>query len=103
MSRYVRAALREGLCGWRVTDCVVTLTACEYASADGPPSKRGSLSMPRDYEGLTPIVLGHALERAGTVVCEPILRARIELPVDALGQLLRALAHLGAAGEPPEV
>lgn len=103
MSRYVRAALREGLYGWRVTDCVVTMTACEYASADGPPSKRGPMSMPRDYEGLTAIVLRNALEQAGTVVCEPILRARIELPVDALGPLLRVLAHLSAPNEPPEV
>jgi ribosomal protection tetracycline resistance protein len=103
MRRYVGAALREGRSGWRVTDCVVTMTACEYASADGPPSKRGPLSMPRDYEGLTPIVLRAALEQAGTVVCEPILRARIELPVDALGPLLRALAHLAAANDPPEV
>ncbi len=103
MGRYVRASLREGLRGWRVTDCVVTMTACEYSSADGPPSKRGPLSMPRDYEGLTPLVLRRALEEAGTAVCEPILRARIELPADALGGLLRALAHLGASGEPPEV
>ena len=103
MTRYVGASLREGLHGWRVTDCVVTMTACEYSSADGPPSKRGPMSMPRDYEGLTPIVLRSALEQAQTTVCEPILRARIELPVDALGPLLRALTHLGAAGEPPEV
>jgi ribosomal protection tetracycline resistance protein len=103
MTRYVRAALVSGLNGWRVTDCIVTMTACEYASADGPPSKRGSLSMPKDYEGLTAIVLRQALEEAGTVVCEPILRARIELPVDALGALLRALAHLDATNDPPEV
>jgi ribosomal protection tetracycline resistance protein len=103
MMRYVRAALREGLHGWRVTDCIVTMTACEYASSDGPPSKRGPMSMPRDYEGLTAIVLRQALEQAGTVVCEPILRTRIELPVDSLGPLLRALTHLDAANDPPEV
>jgi ribosomal protection tetracycline resistance protein len=79
------------------------MTACEYSSADGPPSKRGPLSMPRDYEGLTAIVLRQALEQAGTVVCEPILRARIELPVESLGPLLRALAHLDASNDPPEV
>jgi len=103
MNRYLHAPLREGLHGWRVTDCIVTMTACEYASADGPPSKRGPMSMPRDYEGLTAIVLRRALEQAGTAVCEPILQARIELPVDTLGSLLRALAHLGAANDPPEV
>ena len=103
MSRYVREALRHGRYGWAVTDCVVTMTACEYSSADGPPSKRGPLSMPGDYEGLTPLVLRQALERSGTVVCEPILQAALELPADALGPILRLLAKLGAASEPPAV
>jgi ribosomal protection tetracycline resistance protein len=38
MAGYVRDALREGLSGWQVTDCVVTLVGCGYSSADGPPS-----------------------------------------------------------------
>jgi ribosomal protection tetracycline resistance protein len=103
MSRYVRDALRDGRYGWPVTDCVVTMIACEYSSADGPPSKRGPLSMPGDYEGLTQLVLRQALERSGTVVCEPILHVTVELPGDALGSVLRLLARLGAAGEPPAV
>ncbi|HUJ54594.1 MAG TPA: hypothetical protein VLW49_01255, partial [Gaiellaceae bacterium] len=44
-----------------------------------------------------------ALERSGTVVCEPILQAALELPADALGPILRLLAKLGAASEPPAV
>ena len=30
MARYVGAALREGLAGWQVTDCVVTMNRCTY-------------------------------------------------------------------------
>ncbi|HVS84436.1 MAG TPA: translation factor GTPase family protein [Gaiellaceae bacterium] len=103
MSRYVRAALQAGLRGWRVTDCVVTMTRCDYPSADGPPSKRGSLAMPGDYEGLTPLVLRQALERAGTVVCEPVLRVEIELPPQSVGATMAVLHRLEGSVDPPEL
>ena len=32
METYVREALTEGLAGWQVTDCVVTMTDCGYMS-----------------------------------------------------------------------
>jgi ribosomal protection tetracycline resistance protein len=101
MSRHVRATLQEGLHGWEVTDCVVTMTGCGYASADGPPSSRGPMSTPGDYRKLTPLVLMQALERAGTVVCEPMLRVGVELPTGAIGAVLPVLARLGAAVETP--
>ena len=31
MGEYVRQALQEGLFGWQVTDCVVTMTECGYS------------------------------------------------------------------------
>ena len=37
-----------------------------------------------------------ALRQAGTVVCEPVHRFRLELPADTLGALLPALARLRA-------
>ncbi len=37
-----------------------------------------------------------ALKRAGTVVCEPIHRFHAEIPANALGPMLSALARLGA-------
>ena len=74
MGQYVRETLREGLFGWQVTDCVVTMTKCAYSVPDGPPSRRGPLSTAADFRKLTPLVLMQALERAGTVVCEPIVR-----------------------------
>ena len=89
---YVRSALREGLCGWEVTDCTVTLTHCGYAA----PSTTAA-----DFRKLTPLVLMRALEQAGTQVCEPIVRASLELPTDTVGAVLPALARLGAAAQAP--
>jgi ribosomal protection tetracycline resistance protein len=99
MDRYVREPLREGLFGWQVTDCVVTMTRCTYSVPDGPPSRRGPLSTAADFRKLTPLVLMQALERAGTVVCEPVLRVRLELPTWTIGAVLAALARLGAVVE----
>jgi ribosomal protection tetracycline resistance protein len=101
MGRYVRRALRTGRFGWQVTDCVVTMTRCEYSVPDGPPSRRGPLSTAADFRKLTPLVLVQALERAGTVVCEPVVRARLEIPAGATGSVIAALARLGAAVETP--
>ena len=61
----VRETLRQGLCGWQVLDCAVTMTHSGYWS---PTSTAG------DFRLLTPLVLMTALTEAGTVVCEPIHR-----------------------------
>ncbi len=101
MCEYVLATLREGLFGWRVTDCVVTMTTCSYSVADGPPSKRGPTSTAADFRKLTPLVLRQALERAGTIVCEPTVAVRLELPTETIGAVLPGLARLGATIEAP--
>jgi ribosomal protection tetracycline resistance protein len=90
MAQYVREALREGLFGWQVTDCTVTMTNCGY-QAPG--------SMAADFRKLTPLVLMQALKRAGTVVCEPFVRGRLELPSDSLGAVMATLGRLGVAVE----
>jgi ribosomal protection tetracycline resistance protein len=99
MARYVRETLREGLHGWQVTDCVVTMTSCAYSVPDGPPSKRGPLSTSSDYRKLTPIVLMQALEQARTSVCEPVVRVRVEVPAESVGAVLAAVGQLGAPAE----
>jgi ribosomal protection tetracycline resistance protein len=101
MSEYVRATLEEGLFGWRVTDCIVTMTECSYSIADGPPSRRGPTSTAADFRKLTPIVLMRALEKAGTIVCEPTARVSLEMPTDTVGAVLPVLARLGARVETP--
>ena len=94
MAHYVREALREGLFGWQVTDCIVTMTDCGYRA---PGSTAG------DFRKLTPIVVMRALEQAGSVVCEPMVRARIEIPADSISAVLPELGRLGAAIEPPSL
>jgi len=103
MDEYVRQTLREGLFGWQVTDCVVTMTRCSYSIPDGPPSRRGPPSTAADFRKLTPLVLMQALERAGTVVCEPSVRVSLEIPTDTIGAVMPALARLGAAVETPSL
>jgi ribosomal protection tetracycline resistance protein len=77
------------------------MTDSWYSLADGPPSRRGPLSTPADFRGLTPLVLRRALERAGTVVCEPVYRIRLDLPVSDLGAAMAAAVRLGATLDVP--
>jgi len=101
MAEYVREALQAGLLGWEVSDCLVTMTRCNYSVADGPPSRRGPTSTAADFRKLTPLVLMQALELAGTVVCEPTVKVRLEVPTTTIGAVMPALARLGAAVETP--
>jgi ribosomal protection tetracycline resistance protein len=103
MDEYVRATLREGVFGWQVTDCLVTMTECTYSIPDGPPSRRGPPSTAADFRKLTPLVLMQALERAGTVVCEPMVRATLEIPLASIGPVLTALHRVGASVEAQSV
>ena len=103
MERYVVETLREGLSGWQVTDCAVTLFRSGYSSPDGPPSTNGPLSTAADFRKLTPIVVMEALDRAGTYVCAPVSRVRIEAPTATTGGLLTALGGLAADIGPPVV
>jgi ribosomal protection tetracycline resistance protein len=99
MEQYVTGTLRQGLHGWQVIDGTVTLVRSQYSVPDGPPSTRGPLSSPQDFRKLTPLVVMAALRRAGTVVCEPVHRFRLDAPADTLSVLLPALAKLRAVPE----
>lgn len=99
MDQYVRQTLQEGLYGWQITDCTVTLFECAYSTWDGPPSARGPNSTAADFRKLTPLVLMEAVRTAGTVVCEPILRVTLEIPTRSLASVLSAVARLGGAVE----
>jgi ribosomal protection tetracycline resistance protein len=86
METYVREALAEGLAGWQVTDCVVTMTDCGYAAP-----RTGAA----DFRRLTQLVLMTALERAGTWVCEPLAELSLEVPSSTAAGVLAALGRLG--------
>jgi len=103
MTQYILGALEKGLYGWQVTDCLVTMDKCDYYIGDGPTKR--VLPTPRataaDFRKLTPLVLMQALRQAGTVVCRPMARVRLELPAARTGDVLSSLARLGAAAEMP--
>jgi ribosomal protection tetracycline resistance protein len=104
MRDHVEHRLRAGRYGWQVTDCVVTMHACGYYVGDGAtkPTQPMHRTTAADFRRLTPRVLGVALDRAGTVVCEPMFRVGIETPTPALGPVLAAVGKLGGVVEPVE-
>jgi ribosomal protection tetracycline resistance protein len=102
MTRHVCRTLREGLYGWEVTDCVVTMDACDYFASDGARVQDNTpRSTAADFRKLTPMVLMLALERAATVVCEPMVRVRIETPSESVGAVLASVGRLGRLDAPP--
>ncbi len=44
-----------------------------------------------------------ALNQAGTVVCEPMIRVSMEVPAEATGSVLAAVARLGGAAGTPSL
>ena len=90
----VRETLGQGIYGWQVTDCLVTLTHSDYSSP-------GTTSA--DFRKLAPLVVMSALQQAGTIVCEPVHRFHLEFPDDTLGQVLPVLARLRAVPYAPAI
>jgi ribosomal protection tetracycline resistance protein len=90
----VRRTLTQGPHGWQVVDVRVTVTRTGYTSP---------MTGARDFRKLLPLVLMRALRRAGTVVCEPIHRFRLDGPADTLGATLGVLGRLGAVPDDPRV
>ncbi|MGK5550295.1 GTP-binding protein [Actinomadura kijaniata] len=88
----VHQTLRQGLYGWEVTDCVVTLTHSGFA---------GPVSTAWDFRALTPLVLMEALRRAGTQVYEPVNHFEAEAPAGALSAVLTRLSEAGAIPREP--
>ncbi|MFI5808227.1 GTP-binding protein [Streptomyces sp. NPDC051561] len=90
----VRDTLQQGLYGWQVGDCAVTLTHSGFSSV---------MSTAGDFRRLAPLVLMSALRSAGTTVREPLHDFRLEVPARALGQVLPVLARFRALPAPPQV
>jgi ribosomal protection tetracycline resistance protein len=98
---YLREALRAGIHGWEVIDCAVTVVDSWYTLADGPPARRDVMPVAADFHGLAPVVLRRALERAGVVLCEPVMHVRLEIPADSAGIVLASAARLGTELDAP--
>jgi ribosomal protection tetracycline resistance protein len=101
----VKETLRQGLHGWQVTDCVVTMTHSGYVPRQSHAHQGFNKSMSstgEDFRKLTPLVLMDALKRAGTRVCEPIYRFHLEIPSDTFGATAPVLARLRAVVQTQE-
>lgn len=95
----VRESLGQGLHGWQIPDCTVTMTHSGYSPRQSHAHQGFDKSMSStgyDFRGLTPLVLIEALRRAGTRVHEPMHHFRVEAPTDTLAALLPVLARLRA-------
>ena len=98
--------LQHGNYGWQVTDCIVTMTHSGYYPRQSHAHATFDKSMSStagDFRQLTPKVLSLALARAGTRVCEPMHRFRLECPAAAVGTLLPVLGRLGAMPDVPTI
>lgn len=89
---YLGTPLAAGPSGWPVTDLRVVVTASGYQ----PPGPS-----PADVRRTTAVVVAEALARAGTVVCEPVDRFRLEMPEDTLTDVLGLLARHRAVPDAP--
>jgi ribosomal protection tetracycline resistance protein len=98
MRQYVTDTLQHGLHGLEVTDCIVTMTDCDYYVGDGPgkPVSDTPKTTAADFRKLTPSVLRTALLQVDTVLCEPICRFMLEVPNNALSKVLPVLAQFHA-------
>lgn len=95
----VRATLQQGIHGWQVTDCLVTMTHSGYAPKQSHSHgifDKSMSSTGADFRHLTPLVTMAALQRAGTAVHEPMHRFRLDAPADAFGSLVPALTRVRA-------
>jgi ribosomal protection tetracycline resistance protein len=102
----VKDALHQGIYGWQVTDCTVTMTHSGYWPRQSHAHQGFDKSMSStagDFRNLTPLILMTALNRAGTAVYEPMHRFNLDIPADTFGQMLPALARLGAVPQTPSI
>ncbi len=92
----VRRTLEQGLHGWPVTDCLVSMTHSGYfprQSHMGAKFDKSMSSTAGDFRNLTPMVLLAALQQAGTEVLEPMHTFELDLPADAVAVTLAGLAR----------
>ena len=95
----VRDTLRQGLFGWQVTGCLVTMTHSGYWPRQSHAHATFDKSMSStagDFRNLTPLVVMEALSVAGTAVFEPVHRLLLDVPAGRSVVVLQALPRLDA-------
>ncbi|MGL5929870.1 MAG: GTP-binding protein [Dermatophilaceae bacterium] len=94
----VCSALRQGLAGWAVVDCTVTMTESGYCPRQSRPHQKfdkSISSVAADFRLLAPVVVTSALAAARTRVCQPVDRFELELPDTSLSAVTRLVGRSG--------
>lgn len=95
----VKATLEEGLYGWQVTDCVVTLIKTGYWPRQSHAHASFDKSMSStagNFRHMTPLALMAALKQAGVTVYEPMNRFELDIPQSTLSTVMQSLAAVEA-------
>lgn len=87
IERTIPLALRQGMCGWEVTDIKITLMDGEHHNIH---SRAG------DFTVATPMAIMKGLKELGTSLLEPMLDFTITGPEDSLGKVISSLTQLRA-------
>ncbi|MGH3588182.1 MAG: GTP-binding protein, partial [Pseudonocardia sp.] len=94
----IRDTLRQGLHGWAIPDCSVTMTASGYCARQSHAHQKFNKafsSVAADFRRLGPVVLTAALHQARTRVCEPVDRFTLEVPTDSVDAVVSAVSRVG--------
>jgi ribosomal protection tetracycline resistance protein len=95
----VAETLLQGIFGWQVTGCLVTMIHSGYWPRQSHAHATFDKSMSStagDFRNLTPLVLMDALSSAGTAVYEPLHRFLLDIPAERSEVTLQALSRVGA-------
>lgn len=95
----VRETLKEGIYGWQVTDCIVTLTHTGFWPRQSHAHATFDKSMSStagDFRNMTPLALMNALKGAGTDVYEPMNRFELDVPREVLPRVMQSLIGVEA-------
>lgn len=102
----VYKTLEQGIYGWEVRDCTVTMTHSGFLARQSPAHgtfNKNMSSTAGDFRKLTPLVLMNALKQADVTVCEPIHRFQLEFPEDLVGSMLSILSRSYAIPDAPAI
>jgi len=92
--RSIAGALKQGIKGWEVTDCSITLVAGE----DHPMHSRAG-----DFAVATPMGIMNGLVNSGTTLLEPMIRFRINAADDLLGVITSDITRMRGSFESPVI
>jgi ribosomal protection tetracycline resistance protein len=90
----IESALKQGIKGWQVTDCKITLVEGEDHNVH---SRSG------DFIIATPMAMMNGLHESGTILLEPIVSFSMTAPVDLLGTITSDITKMRGVFESPQI